>query len=186
MANPSRSFARLALWALTLTGLVVMGCQSDPRVRRVAVLEFDVAMPGGRNPHHSRTIAELLTASLAGDSRLGVVDRSDIAQGVAVVEPGSDPQRLQQLGRRLHADYLIEGSLSRLEDTYILNARLFSVATGETVPGTSYFKSFRSEEDLYPSIQSVARFMAWQVAGYDERVRLAERARTEAMAARRP
>jgi TolB-like protein len=187
MANFPPCCDRSALWAVALVGcLAAAACQTDQRARRVAVLEFDVAMPGGRSPHLARNIAELLTASFAEDSRFGVVDRYDIAQGMAAFEPGGDLQKLQALGRRLHADYLIEGSLSRLEDTYILNARLFSVATGETVPGTSFFKSFQNEEDLYPSIQSVARFMAFQVAGYEERVRLAERARAEAMAVSRP
>jgi TolB-like protein len=183
----SRRFGRLALWGLALSPFIaIAACQSDPRLRRVAVLEFEVAMPGDRDAHLSKTIAELVTASLAGDSRLGVVNRHDVVQGVAAFEPGGDPQKLQSLGRRLYADYLIAGSLSRLEDTYILNARLFSVATGETVPGTSFFKSFKREEELHPSIESVARFMAHQVAGYEARVRLAEQARTETPAARRP
>lgn len=164
--------------------LPVVSCQMDPRPRRVAVMEFEIAIPGGDDQHHAKTVPELLTASLSNDKRIGVVERFDVQQGMAAIDPGRDPQKLQKLGRQLSADYLVEGSLSKLEDNYILNARLFSVATGETVPGTSYFKSFQREEDLYPSIQSVSRFMAYQVANYDKRVQLAEKARVESARSR--
>lgn len=171
--------ALIPVLLIALIALPAFGCQMDPRPRRVAVMEFEIAIPGDNNQHHSRTVPELLTASLSNDKRIGVVERYDVQQGLAAVDPGRDPQKLQRLGRQLNADYLVEGSLSKLEDNYILNARLFSVATGETVPGTSYFKSFQREEDLYPSIQSVSRFMAYQVANYDKRVQLAEKARTD-------
>jgi TolB-like protein len=182
------SFRRVMTWGLMalVPGLLAFGCQADPRPRRVAVMEFEIAIPGGDSQHHTRTVPELLTASLSQDKRVGVVERYDVQQGLAALGEGREPAKLQQLGRRLNADYLVEGSLSKLEDNYILNARLFSVATGETVPGTSYFKSFQREEDLYPSIQSVSRFMAHQVAGYNERMRLAEQARLGATAGRNP
>lgn len=177
----------LAILPALAVPLITTGCQSTaPRPRRVAVMEFEIAIPGEDGQHHARNLPELLTASLAQDKRLAVVDRGDVQQGLATLPPGVGPQRLQQLGRRLGADYVIEGSLSKLEDTYILNARLFSVATGETVPGTSYFKSFQKEEDLYPSVQSVSRFMAHQVAGYQQRLKLAEKAHAEALAAKKP
>lgn len=176
---PTLPFRPALIHALlfAVVALPLSGCQMDPRPRRVAVMEFEIAIPGEDNQHHVKTVPELLTASLANDKRIGVVERYDVQQGIATVAPGRDPQKLQKLGRQLNADYLVEGSLSKLEDNYILNARLFSVATGETVPGTSYFKSFQREEDLYPSIQSVSRFMAYQVANYDKRVQLAEKAR---------
>jgi TolB-like protein len=180
---PTPSFRPRLLLAFTgvLVMLAMAGCQMDPRPRRVAVMEFEIAIPGEDNQHHARTVPELLTASLSNDKRIGVVERYDVQQGMAAVEPGRQPQQLQKLGRRLNADYLIEGSLSRLEENFILNARLFSVATGETVPGTSYFKSFQREEDLYPSIQSVSRFMGHQIANYDKRIELARKARAESV-----
>lgn len=174
-----------ALLALAVA-LPLAGCQMDPRPRRVAVMEFEIAIPGEDNEHHAKTVPELLTASLSNDNRIGVVERYDVQRGITAIDPGRDPQKLQKLGRQLNADYLVEGSLSKLEDNFILNARLFSVATGETVPGTSYFKSFQREEDLYPSIQSVSRFMAYQVANYDKRVQLAEKARSESDRTQKP
>lgn len=174
--------------AILLTALLlpVAACQTDSRLRRVAVMEFEIAIPGGDKEHHAKTVPELLTASLSNDGRLGVVERQEVQQGIEAIAPGTDPQKLQKLGRQLNADYLIEGSLSQLDENYILNARLFSVATGETVPGTSFFKSFKSEKDLYPSIQSAASFMAYQVANYDRRVELAEKARAQGMASQNP
>lgn len=183
------TFRRAAACSLLVVAgaVLAIGCQSaTPRPRRVAVMEFEIAIPGGDNQQHARNVPELLTASLSQDKRVGVVERYDVQQGLAALGPGTGPQRLQQLGRRLNADYLVEGSLTKLEENFVLNARLFSVATGETVPGTSYFKTFQREEDLYPGIQSVSRFMAHQVAGYDQRVKLAEKAQAESPALRQP
>ena len=78
------------------------------------------------------------------------------------------------IGKKLKADYLVVGSISRLQENFIINARLFSVATGEIVPGTSRTRSCRRESDLYPLIQSLAHFMGYQVSSYENRARLAE------------
>ena len=74
-----------------------------------------------------------------------------------------NPEHLQSLGKKLEANYLIVGSIQRLDNNYILNARLFSVTTGEGVPGASSSKSCRRQEDLYPLIQAIASEMAYQI-----------------------
>ena len=75
-----------------------------------------------------------------------------------------DPKNAVDLGKRLGLDYFVMGSVGQLDRTYILNAHLFSVSTGELVPGTQQTKFCTRVEDLYPCMESVGRFMAYQVA----------------------
>lgn len=176
----SPAFARrVSLLILCGFALAIAGCQTVQRKRRVAVMEFEVAVPGEQNEKFASTIAMLLTDELVQDGRIGVVPRHDVNEILDSRARKGDPISLRRLGQILRVDYLIGGSITQLDGDYILSSRLYSVSTGETVPGTAASKSFRREEDLYPSTQSIARFMAHQIASYDERLRLSEELRTQ-------
>lgn len=176
----SPAFARwISLLALCGFVIALAGCQTAQRKRRVAVMEFEVAVPGEESEKFASTIAMLVTDELIRDGRIGVVPRHDVNEILESRARSGDPISLRRLGQILRVDYLIGGSIARLDGNYILSSRLYSVSTGETVPGTSASKSFRREEDLYPSTQSIARFMAHQVASYDERLKLSEELRAQ-------
>ena len=83
------------------------------------------------------------------------------------------------MGRRMGVNYLVAGSVTRLDGTFVVNARLVSTATGEIVPGTSTFRYCPREADLYPAMQSISRFMSYQIGGYNERIRIARERREQ-------
>ena len=176
----SRLIAARALALLLGAPLLLSGCQSVGAPIRVAVPDFESTLADEKLAHLPQSLAAQLSASLLaqfGDSEATVIERIDLRLQSAgsrlwgFVDPR--PPTLQRLGKRLNADYLVIGDISRLEDNFILNSNLFSVATGQVVPGTSLTRVCPREGDLFPSVQSVARFMAYQVRNYAERERIA-------------
>ena len=55
--------------------------------------------------------------------------------------------------------------MSQLENNLIVNARLFSVARGQVVPGTSYYVHCARQADLYPGIKKMAQWFVFQIQG---------------------
>lgn len=183
----TRRPVRIAPALLTLMAVgVLAGCQNDTRARRVGVMDFRVEMPQSEGSGMGTPIAETLTNQLMRNAAIGTIPRSDVvAVANRQIESANGPV-MRRIGRRLKVDYLIEGSLSKLNNSYILNARLFSVTTGRTVPGTAVLRVFRREDDLIPVIQNVADFMSYQVAAYPERVRIYEEQRRQMAMAQNP
>lgn len=173
-------WARIALVAAL--GLALGACASDQgRRRRVAVLDFENTLSESRYQGFAKAMATMLHDQLANEPDVSTVERHEVEKAqerrslrdLVSANPGS----LRSIGKKLKADYLVVGSISRLQENFIINARLFSVATGEIVPGTSRTRSCRRESDLYPLIQSLAHFMGYQVRNYENRARLAEEMR---------
>lgn len=165
----------LLIPALAAAVLAASGCQFPTAPYRVGVMDFDNALNDPSTAGLSRSLAELMTANLTADPRIAVIERDDVINASLRVVPGTrrierNTSNLRRVGRRIGADYLIVGSITQLETTLILNARLFSVRTGTAVPGASQTKYGRRLEDLYPLIQNISRFMAHQVGmRYDAR-----------------
>lgn len=169
--------SRSLIVLLAAIQLAAVGCARYEGPRRVAVIDFENTVADPQLTHLSQTMAEYLTASLVNDSRIVVVERREVTaaegKGSLVAFLMGNPSKLKRLGKRIGADYIVVGSVSRLEENFVLTARLFSVATGTVVPGTSASKSCRREEDLYPLVESLSRFIAYQAGSYEQRVRLA-------------
>ena len=103
----------------------------------------------------------MLTANLVNYPRVSVVERQQ--------NPVVGQRDWLAAGRQAGVDYVIAGSISKLNDNYILNARLLSMTTGQIVPGSSVTRSCDREEDLYPLAQAVARVLAGDLQVLSER-----------------
>ena len=175
----------IALVALAL--FPTLACQTGSRARRVGVMDFAINLPDGQPSSLQKSIPDTLTASLANEASsptgpvVDVIERDAVEAASTKGKPWWRFYKLrtaplQDVGKRIGADYLIVGSLNKYEGTYVLNSRLFSVATANVVPETAIERSFDREEDIVPSLQSVARSMAYQVRQYEIRVQKAKQA----------
>jgi TolB-like protein len=159
------SFSPRRLVWLSLVGLALApvllsaGCATAPinGDRRVLVMNFESTVSDKNAGAYSRALAEMMTACLVNYPRVAVIERQDLR---ALEGSDSRPMRWQSLGRQAGVDYVIVGSVSRLEKNFILTARLLSVRTGEIVKGSSVTRYCQREEDLYPVIQAMSRAMA--------------------------
>ena len=63
----------------------------------------------------------------------------------------------------MDADYLVAGSVSRLDEEFIIVVRLFSVRKGLVVPGSAIQQSCHNEEEIYPRTEAIALHLKDQI-----------------------
>lgn len=160
MSKPQCYFSFFLLLAL------VSGCTVVPR--RVAIMDFVVASEDPRHRYLGIAIPEWMTQNLAnyGDY-IKLLERQDIHRFLAEIDADpSDPRNLsrwQKLGQKIRAQYLISGSCSRLGQNYILAARIFSVETGQIIPGSATTQACVYDYEIYDRVKRMSAEMAWQI-----------------------
>jgi TolB-like protein len=143
------------LLSIGLLGLMsAMGCaRTDPSYdRRVLVMDFQNMVPGEESAPLGRSLADMLTANLTNHPRIAVVERQ--------ANPALVTGNWREAGERAEVDYVVIGSLSRLENNYIVAIRLLSMVTGEVVKGSAVERYCNREEDLYPVVAAMGNVMA--------------------------
>lgn len=156
----SAFFLGLAL-AMLLPQLT--GCASAVRDRRVLIMNFENGVPGSeQTAPYSISLAEMMTACLANSPRVAVLDRQDLA---GLISRATGPKQIswRDVGRRAGADYVIVGSIAKLDRNYLINARLLSVSTGVIVKGSAVTRYARREEDIYPAVQAICYVLSYQL-----------------------
>ncbi len=152
-----RPMATLLVLAL-LASLVGCVRQQSTRELRVMVVQFENATPDSGFAH-GQALADLMTGVLANTQHVAVLERQGLRPPV---EPAGELS-LVELGRRAGADYLIIGSVSRLENNFVVGTRLLSVQSGQVVRNSALTRACRREQDLYPLIQGMATQTATQL-----------------------
>jgi len=149
------------LAAATLFG--PSGCLHAPatRERRVLVMNFENALAEPQTRNLGRSLADLMTGSLANAPPVVAVERQNL--GALLQDAENRPAVWQPLGRKVDADYLVVGSLGRLNRNYVINVRLFSVDGGEVVRGSSVTRYCNRPEDLDPLVEAMSRVLAAQI-----------------------
>ena len=151
----------IGIWIVFLSlGLLLSGSARDPliRDRRVLVMDFENTLTDPSESDLSRGLAEMMMSSLINYPRIALIERQDLRH--LFEEAGASPTRWYEIGKKADVDYVIVGSVSRLEDNYIIHTRLLSVSTGQIVKGSSVTRYCKREEDLYDVIQRMTRLMA--------------------------
>jgi TolB-like protein len=131
-----------------------LGCARTPvnYDRRVLVMDFQNLITADQTSNLGAAMADLLTANLANHDKIVVVERQ--------ANPALQSPSWQEAGRKADVDYVIVGSISRLQENYIIAIRLLSMSTLEVVPGSSVERSCNREEDLYPVVAAMGNVMA--------------------------
>jgi TolB-like protein len=151
-----RSLLCAALCALSLGGCAVNN-------HTVCALSYDVIAPEAECKHLARAIPEFLTHELSSTAEIRVQDPQDAERYLARRWAPPETWRLRRLGRALGADYLILGSVTKLEDQFIIESRLFSVARGHVVPGTAHRETCQSESEIPEHVEAIADHMRYQI-----------------------
>ena len=153
---------------LYLLGIVVFLCSSCSMApRRVAIMDFENATGSTFNDKLKVAVPEYLTQYLSGYDSIHLLERQDIHRFLAEIDADpSDTQRLsrwQKLGQKINAQYLIAGSCSRLDRNFILTARIFSVETGQVIPGSASTKTCINESEIFDRAKNIASELAYQL-----------------------
>ncbi len=107
----------------------------------VAVLPLDQGAGGQAYEGLGAALAGMLTSDLSTAPDLTLVERSRLDALTTEIELGKggfvDPATAQKLGKGLGAEYVVLGSYSVVGDTFLLDARLVSVAGGTVAKAAS-------------------------------------------------
>jgi len=157
---------RLLFFLLMFSVLVLGGC-AQMSTKRVAVMDFDNLTGTDNYQFLKGAMGEYLTSYLTNSGIIMLRERQDIGVYLAEVDGSTwDKERydrLRTLGKKLKVEYIVLGSVSRLEGNFVVSARLFSVKTGEVIPGTSVTQSCRQEYELYDRAQLLGGYLFQQL-----------------------
>ncbi|OPZ11626.1 MAG: hypothetical protein BWZ10_02169 [candidate division BRC1 bacterium ADurb.BinA364] len=150
----------------TLSAMLLAGCAA-PQVKRVAIMDFENATGNPANEGLSLAVPEYLMGIMANEKPISLIERQDMNRYLGA-RYGDDFKRLRydrwrEIGQRLRADYFITGSVSMLENNFIVTARLYSVATGQVVPGSAKTVSCARAADIYPSMRPLSEWFVYQI-----------------------
>ena len=131
-----KHYLRIYVIILTLSNVIAQETTGPPAV---AVLDFDAR---GLPTYEVETLTERLRSEIANTGSAILVDRQSMfeimdEQGFEFSGCTSD-ECVAEVGVLLGAQYMISGSVSKLGDSYTLDAKMVSVTTGFTVDPVSH------------------------------------------------
>ena len=131
--------------------------------RTVAVLDFEGR---GITMQEAKTLTDRFTTSLASTEKVIMVERGTMVdvleeQGFEAGACASD-ECAAEVGAMLGVEFMISGAIGKLGDTYTIDAKMFSVATGaaESMKSITYSGKV---DGLIIEIE----ILAWEILGLD-------------------
>lgn len=110
------------------------------RYRRLAVLHFEEVGAGAKGAQLGTVVAAELVTNLRRDHGLLVVERARLAQVLGDLKLSQmlgAEARAPEIGRMAEAQALVVGSVSEAGDRYLVNARIVSTDSAETLAAAS-------------------------------------------------
>ena len=156
----------MQIMAWEITGLDAPGKLKLKRAgsevtRTVAVLDFEGR---GISAQEAQTLTDRFTTSLASTKKVIMVERGTMndvleEQGFEAGECASD-ECAAEVGAMLGVEFMISGAIGKLGDTYTIDAKMFSVATGaaESMKSITYSGKV---DGLITEIE----VLAWEILG---------------------
>ncbi len=152
-----------ALWAWLLLAIALATCCARTP-RRLAIMDFENNTGDPNYEFLRRAVPEHLNSHLANNPRVDVLERQDIHPYLAHVD-GLPPglyrdSHWQWLGRKIGAEFLIAGSIARLDHHLVLTSRIFDVERGQVLSETGLFEAFLHEYEIYYRTASLSQKIA--------------------------
>ncbi|MHB8756162.1 MAG: protein kinase domain-containing protein [Candidatus Acidiferrales bacterium] len=124
------------------------------QIHSLAVLPLENLSGDPQQEYFAEGMTEELTTQLAQISALRVISRTSAAQYQ------NGPQSLPEIGKELHVDAVVEGSVMREGDSVRITARLTQISTGKLLWAQSYDRNLK---DVLSLQDEVARDVASEV-----------------------
>lgn len=136
----------------------------DPgKIYKVAILPF--VIHSQENLDYLRDgIYDILASRLAVEGRIAIIDRTLVERTLYEERPiRLDETVAAKIGKRVDADYVVLGSLTKVGDYISLDARLVSIA--EEKPPVGVFTQHKGIDDVMLKIGDFAQEMGNKIAG---------------------
>ncbi|MGH9864796.1 MAG: tetratricopeptide repeat protein, partial [Candidatus Acidiferrales bacterium] len=140
---------------------------NSAQIRSLAVLPLENLSGDSQQEYFAQGMTEELTTQLAQISALRVISRTSVTQYE------NTQQSMSDIGKELHVDALVEGSVMRSKDRVRITARLIRASNGDLLWAQAYDRSLK---DVLSLQEEVARAIASEVKVTltpDEQARLA-------------
>lgn len=143
---------------ILLFSIFASNSRAAERIATVAILPFQSR---GLDSNSTRILEDALSDRLAGSGRLRLLERSQIR--TVLVEQGfqqsgacEGSECAVQIGRLLGVERGVVGSVGRLGRTYVLNARLIDIGTGEVLSSSQRSLAGKIDDALTDLVPLVA------------------------------
>jgi TolB-like protein len=136
----------------------------DPaRVYKVAILPFMIYSQ--ENLDYLREgIYNILTSRITVEERIDVMERSIVERALYEERPTRlDEAAATKIGRRIGADYIVLGSITKVGDYISLDARLINIA--EEKPPLGVFTQHKGIDDVMVKIGDFAQEIGYKILG---------------------
>jgi TolB-like protein len=131
---------------------------------KVAIIPFKINSPE-KLDYLEGAIYDMIASRLSVDENVAVLERSTVVHALGKdYETSMTVDNAEALGKRLGADYVILGSLTKLGEAFSIDAKMFSVAKKEQ--STAVYAQGSGLDALIPKINEFARNMNFKILGY--------------------
>ncbi len=131
---------------------------------KVAIIPFKVNSPE-KLDYLEGALYDMIASRLSVDERITVMERNTVVRSLGKeYETSMTIDNAESLGKRLGADYVILGALTKLGDAFSLDAKMFNVKKKEQ--STSIFAQGSGLDSLIPKVNEFARNMNFKILGY--------------------
>jgi serine/threonine protein kinase len=127
--------ALLALLVAAVSGFLLLGLlRHDDRKKSVAVLPFDNLTPMGDKAYFSDGVQDEILTELAAVADLQVMSRDSVQS----YKNSTNRPSPSEIGRALHVNYLVNGSVEREADRIRVSVQLVEAQTGHEIWARRY------------------------------------------------
>ena len=158
-----RAFQRAIILVFILSLILPLTALGADKIR-VAIIPFKINSPE-KLDYLEGAIYDMIASRLSIDQNIAVMERSSVVRALGKeYETSMTVDNAESLGRRLGADYVILGSLTKLGEAFSLDAKMFNVKMKEQ--STAIFAQGSGLDALIPKINEFARNMNFKILGY--------------------
>ncbi len=157
-----KRYTRIALLLVLPVPILLLAQTTRPTV---AVLDFDAR---GISSFEAASLTDRLSTELGNTEAVILIERKQLDQ--IMEEQGLQQsgcvtaECVAQVGQLLGVQFMVSGSVNKLGSTYTVEAKMFSIETGENVQTVS--KTHKGQiDELIPLMEAVA----WELVGLDKR-----------------
>ncbi len=156
--------SRMVLIAILVASLLFSFSSFGQEKIKIAIVPFKINSPENLD-YLEGAIYDMLASRLSVDKSIAVIERSTVERTLGKDYAVSmDMDSAVSLGNRLGADYVVLGALTKLGETFSLDAKMYDVNNKER--STSAYAQGSGLDALIPKVNEFARNMNFKVLGY--------------------
>ncbi len=129
----------------------------------VAVLPF--AVHSAENIEYVRQgIEEMLTSRISGNEKIDVLGKESVREALPdIAVQGLSASHIDALGKKLNADFLVWGSITKIGNSLSIDGKLVDIMAGKTV--VNIFAQCPTMDEVIPKINDFAQQIATHILG---------------------